>query len=164
MSTRLVVATDGSALKNPGKGGWAWAAQTPDGSTPTVWAAGSFEHCTNNVAELTAVLKVLESIPAHVPLHILADSQYVINALTKWVNSWKRKNWVSASNKPVANKELIEKIDMLLSQRDVTFEWVKAHVKTGGNPLNEFVDEAARRIAKAQPKTLHPYHGPGWPC
>ncbi|MDK6900914.1 RNase H family protein, partial [Streptococcus agalactiae] len=70
---------------------------------------------TNNKGELTAVLNLLESTReaglADQELVIFADSQYVINALTKWIRGWKKKNWKKADGKPVLNKDLMVALD-----------------------------------------------------
>src|SRR5690606_17745698 len=81
-----------------------------------------------NMGELMAVLDLLQST-AHTgePLRILADSQYVINSLTKWLPGWKRRGWKKGDGKPVLNVELMKQLDEALQGRDVTFEWVKGH-------------------------------------
>lgn len=163
-TARLVVATDGSSLGNPGPSGWSWAAQAPGGATPQVWAAGGISYGTNNEAELTALLRVLEAVPASVPLEIRMDSRYALDAASKWRHGWRRKNWVTGAGKPVANKDIIVSIDALLSGRDVTFVWVKAHQAAGrGDRLNEFVDQAARAASTAIRHKRVVNEGPGWP-
>ena len=80
----LVAATDGSCLRNPGPGGWCWYVNDD------CWGAGGEADTTNNRMELLAVAALLESLPAGRPVHIMADSSYVIDALTKWRHGWKR--------------------------------------------------------------------------
>ncbi len=102
----IVAAADGSALGNPGPAGWAWYV---DDDT---WAAGGWPHGTNNQGELMAVIDLLDST-AHLDddLRILCDSQYVINAVTKWIPGWKARGWRKADGKPVLNRELLERLD-----------------------------------------------------
>lgn len=140
---RLVVATDGACLGNPGPGGWAWVNQ----SLGTEDHGGS-RNSTNNIMEITAVIQALKSHKEDVELLIRCDSQYVINVATKWAKGWARKNWRNATGKPVANKELIQELMYLLSIRraKVSWEWVRGH---NGDPGNERADylassEAAR--------------------
>lgn len=150
----IIAAADGSALKNPGPTGWAWAI---DQST---WRAGGFTHGTNNIGELYAVLDLLRATADEdEPLHILADSQYVINTFTKWIFGWKRKGWKKADGSAVLNVELIQEIDTLLQGRNVTWEWVKGH---SGHTLNEFVDEKARAAATAYRDGVPAQTGPGF--
>lgn len=151
----IVAAADGSSLSNPGPAGWAWYI------SDDAWAAGGWEHGTNNMGELMAVLDLLRST-SHVdePLKILCDSQYVINSLTKWLPGWKRKGWRKGDGKPVMNVELMKDLDAELKGRDVTFEWVKGHA---GHAMNEAADERARAAATAFQAGREPDAGPGFP-
>lgn len=151
----IVAAADGSALGNPGPAGWAWYVDDDR------WSAGGWPHGTNNQGELMAVIDLLEST-AHVDddLHILCDSQYVINAVTKWMAGWKRKGWRKADGAPVLNRELLERLDRALQGRRYAFEWVKGHA---GHDLNEAADVRARAVATAYQKGDPIPIGPGWP-
>ena len=113
------------------------------------WAAGPLGDATNNVAELTALEQLLSAAPATVPLEVRMDSQYAMNAVTKWLPGWKRRGWKTASGGPVANRELIVRIDALLADRDVKFVYVPAH-QVDGDPLNAFADQAASDAAITQ--------------
>jgi ribonuclease HI len=150
----IVAAADGSALGNPGPAGWAWYVDDDH------WSAGGWPHGTNNQGELMAVIDLLEAT-AHLgeDLHIFCDSQYVINAVTKWMPGWKRKGWRKADGSPVLNRELLERLDRGLQGRSYTFEWVKGHA---GHELNEAADERARAVALAYQKGDPIPIGPGW--
>ena len=54
----------------------------------------------NNLGELNAVLELLKATAqaglADEELHILADSQYAINVISKWSPGWKKRGWVKA--------------------------------------------------------------------
>ncbi|UAJ78071.1 ribonuclease HI family protein [Leifsonia sp. ZF2019] len=151
----IVAAADGSALGNPGPAGWAWYVDDD------CWSAGGWPHGTNNQGELMAVIDLLEST-AHLDddLRILCDSQYVINAVTKWMAGWKRKGWRKADGAPVLNRELLERLDRALQGRRYSFEWVKGHA---GHDLNEAADARARAVATAYQKGDPIPIGPGWP-
>lgn len=151
----IVAAADGSALGNPGPAGWAWYVDA------NCWRAGGWPHGTNNMGELMAVLDLFLST-AHVkdePLHILCDSQYVINSVTKWMLGWKRKGWRKSDGKPVLNMDLLKQIDAAIVGRKYTFEWVKGHA---GHPLNEAADDRARDAATAFQAKRAPNEGPGF--
>ena len=150
----IVAAADGSSLSNPGPAGWAW--YIDDGR----WAAGGWDHGTNNMGELMAVLDLLEATAdTRDSLTILCDSQYVINALTKWLPGWKRKGWRKADGKPVLNVELLQSLDRALHGRSVEFEWVKGHA---GHALNEAADARARAAALAYKEGRPVDRGPGF--
>jgi ribonuclease HI len=151
----IVAAADGSALGNPGPAGWAWYVDDDH------WSAGGWPHGTNNQGELMAVIDLLDST-AHLDedLRILCDSQYVINAVTKWMPGWKRKGWRKADGAPVLNRELLERLDRATNGRKYTFEWVKGHA---GHELNEAADVRARAVATAYQNGEPIPIGPGWP-
>ncbi|SPT52847.1 Ribonuclease HI [Actinomyces bovis] len=150
----IIAAADGSALGNPGPAGWAWYVDE------NCWAAGGWPESTNNRGELTAVLELLQAT-AHTgeDLLIQADSQYVINSLTKWRHGWKKRGWRKADGKPVLNDDLMKQLDAALAGRVVHFEWVRGHV---GHPMNEAADTRARGAATAYQRGLAVPSGPGW--
>ncbi|MGA4509032.1 RNase H family protein [Propionibacteriaceae bacterium G1746] len=147
-------AADGSALSNPGPAGWAWYIDDER------WASGGWPHGTNNMGELMAVLDLLvQTAVTDEPLHVLCDSQYAINAISKWMPNWKRKGWRKADGKPVLNVELLKQLDAAMTGRDVTFEWVKGHA---GHEMNEKADDLARAAATAFRDGTPVAHGPGF--
>jgi ribonuclease HI len=150
----ITAAADGSALGNPGPAGWAWYV---DDDT---WAAGGWPHGTNNQGELMAVIDLLESTAGEPDdLRILCDSQYVINAVTKWMPGWKRKGWRKADGSAVQNLDLLKRLDAALAGRSYAFEWVRGHA---GHELNEAADTRARAVATAFQNRAPVDNGPGW--
>jgi ribonuclease HI len=151
----ITASADGSALGNPGPAGWAWYVDDER------WGAGGWKHATNNQAELKAVLELFRAT-AHVDddLLVMCDSQYVINAVTKWMRGWKAKGWRKSDGKPVLNIELLKELDQELAGRRYKFEWVKGHV---GHELNEAADARARAVAEAFQRGRDIPSGPGFP-
>ena len=99
----IIAAADGSALGNPGPAGWAWYVDDE------CWAAGGWAASTNNRGELTAVLELLRATArTGEDLLVQADSQYVINSVTKWMKGWKRRGWRKADGRPVLNDDLMK--------------------------------------------------------
>lgn len=149
-----VVAVDGSALGNPGPAGWAWYVDE------NCWAAGGWPSSSNNRGELTALLELLKATAStNEELHVLADSQYVINSVTKWMSGWKKRGWRKSDKSPVLNADLMQAIDKAITGRKVSFEWVRGH---SGHPLNEAADDKARAAAKAYQHHSSVESGPGW--
>ncbi|MEU9785114.1 ribonuclease H [Streptomyces phaeochromogenes] len=149
MGERVIAACDGASKGNPGPAGWAWVIGDGTGTTPAEWEAGPLGTATNNVAELTALERLLTFVAPDVPLEIRMDSQYAMKAVTTWLPGWKRKGWKTAAGKPVANQELVVRIDELLDGRSVEFRYVPAH-QVDGDPLNDFADRAASQAAVVQ--------------
>ena len=154
----LTVGVDGSALGNPGPAGWAWYIDDSN------WAAGGWDEATNNRGELTAIIKILEATRnTDHDLNILADSQYAINSITKWMTGWKKRGWKKADGKPVVNQDLMIQLDKLMTEaqqagRTITFKWVKGHA---GHPLNEAADSRANAMAKGFQNGQPAPSGPG---
>jgi ribonuclease HI len=102
---------------------------------------------TNNVAELTAMVKALDfALDRNLTsLHLQADSQYALNVYQKWAEQWEKQGWVKGDGQPAANKDLV--IQLLDRKRkaqergiSVTVVWVKGH---NGDPGNERADMLA---------------------
>ncbi|MFD5450332.1 ribonuclease H family protein [Streptomyces sp. NPDC003470] len=148
MRERVVAACDGASKGNPGPAGWAWVVADA-AEVPARWEAGPLGKATNNVAELTALERLLASTDPDVPLEVRMDSQYAMKAVTTWLPGWKRNGWKTAAGKPVANQELVVRIDELLDGRSVEFRYVPAH-QVDGDRLNDFADRAASQAATAQ--------------
>lgn len=148
MNESIIAACDGASKGNPGPAAWAWVAADAQGD-PVRWEAGPLGTATNNVAELTALAELLESTDPAVRIEVRMDSQYAMNAVTKWLPGWKRNGWKTSGGKPVANRELVTRIDALLADRSVTFRYVPAH-QVNGDPLNALADQAASEAAVAQ--------------
>ena len=155
----LTVACDGSALGNPGPAGWAWYI------SDTQWAAGGWPNSTNNRGELQAVIEILRATDrTDLDLHILADSKYVINSVTKWMPVWKRNNWKKKGGGEVLNRDQMELIGELVDRleqagRTLRFEWVKGH---NDHPLNDAADARARAAAEAYQRGAEVPAGPGF--
>ncbi len=156
---KIIAAADGSALGNPGPAGWGWYSDAEH------WACGGWPHGTNNMGELMAVLDLLQQT-AHLDadVHVLCDSKYVIDSVTKWMPGWKKNGWKKKDKKPVLNVELMKGIDAAKQEierqgRNVTFEWVKGHA---GHALNEEADRLANGAARAYQAGRVPAPGPGW--
>jgi len=134
--------TDGSCLGNPGVGGWA-AICVSDKDNVFFKVAGSDSHTTNNIMELTAVIRGLERYGSG-PVKVYTDSKYVMDGITKWIKGWKRNGWKTSTGGTVKNRSLWEQLDQLVTEF-VTFEWVKAH---NGEHWNEEVDTLARKSSQ----------------
>jgi ribonuclease HI len=130
----VVAHTDGACLGNPGPAGLGFVIAWPDGRR--LQRGEPLGRGTNNIAELTAILRVLEIHEGSAaPLVVHTDSAYAIGVLTA---GWKAK----------ANVELIAEIRARLKRLPrVELRKVAGHA---GVPENELVDDLARRAAAGQ--------------
>ncbi|KAI9924551.1 hypothetical protein MW887_006824 [Aspergillus wentii] len=142
----LRIYTDGSSLKNgrelasAGVGVYFGPEDTRNVSEPL---KGSRQ--TNQRAELTAILRALDIAPRHRDVTVFTDSQYAIKCVTVWFTKWRRNEWMTAGNKPVENKDLVESILVKIEERNelkvkTLFEWIKGHNR---DPGNEAADQLA---------------------
>jgi ribonuclease HI len=125
--------TDGACSGNPGPAGAGVVLVSPDGKM-----LEGFEYlgeATNNVAELTAILRALEWMPRDArPVVVHTDSQYAIGVLQK---GWKAK----------LNRDLVARAKEAVAARGARLEYVPGHQ---GVPLNERADELAREAIQAR--------------
>ena len=136
----ISIYTDGACSGNPGSGGWAAIIFNKISGQKSKKTGGEIE-TTNNRMELTAIIRALESIPKESCLQIFTDSKYIINGIELWIKKWKTNDWIGSNKKKVKNKDLWMKLDILSSQFQITWNWVKGH---SGNKYNEEVDRLAR--------------------
>lgn len=127
---QITMFSDGSALGNPGPGGWAVLLR--GNGRERLLAGGCPELTTNNRMELTALLHGLQALNRPCQVTVVTDSEYVRGVLAL---GWKRR----------ANHDLLIELDRFLSVHQVSFEVVRGH---SGHPENERVDTAARTEAE----------------
>ena len=92
---------------------------------------------TNQRAELTAIMRALQTVDSTENVVIYSDSSYSIKCVTDWFHGWRKKNWMT-SNGPVKNRDLIEAVLDLIVVREeqggsTKFKWVKGHSNNAGN-------------------------------
>ncbi len=130
--------TDGAAQGNPGRGGYGVVLKFNDYVREL---SEGFRLTTNNRMELLAVIKGLESLKKEgIPVNIISDSEYVINAVEKgWLWNWQKKNF-----KDKANVDLWQRYIPLHHKYKPRFTWVKGHA---GHVENERCDFLAVQAA-----------------
>lgn len=134
---RTAVYTDGACTGNPGPAGLGVVIVLPEARVEISEYLGEG---TNNIAELTAILRGIEEAPTEGHLVVHTDSQYAIGVLSK--------NW-----KPKKNVELIAEIrERMRARRRISFVYVPGHA---GVPLNERCDQLAREAIRARSNTRH---------
>lgn len=130
--------TDGACSGNPGVGGWGAILRFGNHEKEL---CGGEKDTTNNRMELTAVIEGLSALKEPCRVHIVTDSKYVADGISKgWAKSWQENGWKKADKKPALNTELWQKLLDLLSVHTVDIEWVKGHT---GHKENERCDALA---------------------
>ena len=139
MVSVLEIYTDGACRGNPGVGGWG-AILKYDNKIKEI--NGFSKETTNNIMELSAVIKALKELNRSCNIIITTDSNYVKDGITKWIHNWKKNGWKTANKKPVKNKELWLELDNLVTQHQINWKWIKGH---SGHPENERADQLANQ-------------------
>ena len=130
----VTVYTDGSALGNPGPGGYGVVLESGPFHKEL---SGGFACTTNNRMELLAVIVGLESLRFDdSQVVVYSDSKYVVEAVEQgWVFEWERKHF-----KKKKNQDLWIRFLKVYRKHRVKFVWIKGHA---GNPMNERCDQLA---------------------
>lgn len=129
---------DGACSGNPGPGGW---------GTILVYKGQELElsgyeaNTTNNRMELTAVIKGLEALRERCHVDLYSDSKYVTDSINKgWLYGWEAHGWKNSQKLEPPNRDLWEKLILLLERHEVDVHWIKGHA---GHPYNERCDAMA---------------------
>lgn len=129
--------SDGSALGNPGPGGFGTILRFGNKEREIV---GSEPHTTNNRMELKGVIEGLKALkePCHVV--IVSDSSYVVKAINEWLENWVKKDF-----KKVKNVDLWQEYLSVSKPHKIEAKWVRGH---DGHVENERCDLLARSEAQ----------------
>lgn len=140
---KVTIYTDGSALGNPGAGGYGVVLMS---GVHRKELSQGYILTTNNRMELLAVIKGLEALKKEgCEVTVYSDSKYVVDAVEKgWL--W---NWVRTGFKDKKNSDLWRAFIPLYRTHDVKFVWIKGH---NDNKENERCDRLA--VAAASSKEL----------
>lgn len=132
----VTIYTDGACSGNPGPGGW--AALLRFGAHQKE-ISGAEAHTTNNRMELMAAIESLALLKRACAVTIYTDSEYLKRGVTEWMPGWKRRGWKRKGGE-LLNVDLWQKLDHLLQQHRVAWQWVKGHAN---HAENERVDALA---------------------
>ncbi|MQF70510.1 ribonuclease HI [SAR202 cluster bacterium AD-812-D07_MRT_10900m] len=135
--------SDGSALGNPGPGGYGVVLKYGDNLKEL---SQGYVHTTNNRMELMGAIMALESLKKRQRVVLTTDSQYVINGIEKgWARKWRANGWMRNRKERALNPDMWERLLKAVDRHDVRFKWVRGHM---GHPENERCDELANGAAR----------------
>ncbi len=139
---KILIYTDGSAIGNPGPGGYGIVMKTSDGSLEKHFSKG-FRNTTNNRMELLAVIEAIKKIKdKSLPVEIYTDSRYVADAINKaYINKWIQDRFKKTKNPDLWIEFIKQSKDI-----DYTIHWIKGH---NNHPENELCDKLAVNAAKS---------------
>jgi ribonuclease HI len=147
----VTIWTDGSCLKNPGPGGWAFIIEFNDLEYEV--SCDSCGITTNNEMELKAIIRSLEFIYSEDLIKsidriiVRSDSRYSVRGINEWADRWIKQDKITPDTRP--NWKLWKRLHQLKTtitkSIPLEFKWVKAH---GTNEMNNRVDRLARQRAE----------------
>ena len=141
----IYIFTDGACRGNPGPGGWGVLIRYNNSEHELY---GAEADTTNNRMELFAAITGLETLTnlsdlvSPYTVILTTDSKYLKDGITLWLPNWKLRGWKTAARKPVKNADLWQRLDAVVSNHKINWEWVKGH---SGHRENDIVDELANR-------------------
>ncbi len=140
---KIYLFSDGSALGNPGPGGFGTILRYKE--TERIVSGGE-PHTTNNRMELRGVIEGLKALKEPCDVEITSDSSYVVKAINEWLPSWVARNF-----KKVKNPDLWQEYLEVSAVHKITAIWVRGH---NGHDENERCDDIAREEAERQKRSL----------
>ena len=135
--------SDGACSGNPGPGGWGTILRC-GGQEKEL--SGYDPETTNNRMELSGAIAGLAALTRRCRVRVTTDSEYVKKGMTEWIEGWVKHGWKNTQKKPVANRDLWERLLELAEQHQVEWHWVRGH---DGHAENERCDALARAAIEA---------------
>ena len=141
--TTVYAFSDGSAIGNPGPGGY--GAVLKYAENVKEFSQG-YVRTTNNRMELLGAITALDALKGRQRVVLTTDSQYVINGIEKgWAARWQANGWMRNKKERALNPDMWERLLTVCNRHDVSFEWIRGHT---GHTENERCDELANDAAR----------------
>lgn len=142
---KINIYTDGACRGNQFRenfGAWAYLIDYNNKAYMT-GQSSIIQNTTNNIMELTAVIKALEYLTnitdPKTKITVYSDSTYIVMGINVWYKGWIKKNW-----KDVKNVELWKRLLELQNNfYNITFQHIPGH---SGNTGNEYVDKLCNEV------------------
>lgn len=140
---QIYLFSDGSALGNPGPGGYGTIIRYKNSEKILT---GGEKHTTNNRMELLGVIEGLRALKEPCQVEITSDSSYVVKGINEWL-----KGWIARDFKKVKNPDLWKAYIEAAKPHKIHAVWVRGH---DGHDENERCDDIARETAEKFKKEL----------
>ena len=140
---KITLFSDGSALGNPGPGGYGTILKFGDKEKVI---SGAYEHTTNNRMELLGVIEGLKALKEPCIVDVISDSSYVIKGINEWLAGWIKRDF-----KKVKNPDLWREYIEVSKPHKINGIWVRGH---NGHEENERCDDIARGEAEKMKDSL----------
>jgi ribonuclease HI len=116
--------TDGSAIGNPGPGGW--GVVLIQGKHR--WEmSGAHPWTTISEMELVAAVQALRTVQGRAPIELHSDSEYLIYGMRAFVTRWQRQGWRNRRGNQLQHRELWAELIALNARLRIRWTWIKGH-------------------------------------
>lgn len=143
MARMTRIFTDGSAIGNPGPGGWG-VVLVQDKRRWEI--SGSEPWTTIQEMELLAAVRALASLPVGSTVELRSDSEYLINGMRMFVFRWINQGWRNRNGKELQYQELWRQLLILNDTHFIQWRWIKGH---NGHPEQTRADALAYQAARS---------------
>ena len=135
--------TDGSAMGNPGPGGW--GVVVIQGKKR--WEmSGAHPWTTISEMELVAAVQALRSVESRARIELHSDSEYLIYGMRAFVSRWQRQGWRNRRGTQLQHRELWAELIELNTSLTIRWKWIKGH---SGHREQSRADELAYEAARS---------------
>ena len=143
MNQTYRVFTDGSAIGNPGPGGWGAVVMN---GTKRHEISGGYPRTTVSEMELVAAIEALRSLSIGARIDLHSDSQYLIYGMNCFISKWERDGWRNRRGFQIQHRQLWTELTLLNAKREVRWVWLKGH---NGHRDQTRADSLAYQAARA---------------
>ncbi|WP_345979925.1 ribonuclease HI [Sulfurimonas sp. HSL3-2] len=141
---KITLFSDGSALGNPGPGGFGTILRYNDRERIV---SGGEAHTTNNRMELKGVIEGLKALKESCEVEVISDSSYVVKGINEWLGGW-----IARDFKKVKNPDLWKEYIEVSKPHKIQATWVRGH---NGHDENEKCDQIAKEEAEKQKRLVN---------
>ena len=141
---KITLFSDGSALGNPGPGGFGTILRYNDRERIV---SGGEAHTTNNRMELKGVIEGLKALKEPCEVEVISDSSYVVKGINEWLGGW-----IARDFKKVKNPDLWKEYIEVSKPHKIQATWVRGH---NGHDENEKCDQIAKEEAEKQKRLVN---------
>jgi ribonuclease HI len=137
MERIIRIFTDGSAIGNPGPGGW--GAVVIEGKNRREMS-GAYPWTNISEMELLAAVEALGSIPTGSRVKLYSDSELLIHGMRGFVFRWQSQGWRNRRGAAIQHRDLWLQLLRLNLELNIRWNWLRGH---NGHPWQSRADNLA---------------------
>ncbi len=142
MTNLYRIYADGSAIGNPGPGGW--GAIVLFGGKRWELSGRCPSTCISEM-ELLAALCPLRTLPLSAHVELYSDSEFLIHGMQFHVHQWVKQQWRNRKGRSLQSRAHWEELISLDQSLNIRWRWIKGH---NNHPLQSQADRLAHMAAR----------------